>query len=128
MKKYLIAALAAVAVFAISAFAASLTVNAGTLQAGEDQIGQCTTADVDVAYGAPEFVGGTWVVDELTLDHHGDCEGLSYSVAVVSSTASWSTTPTQSGVFGAGAATVEFTAPFPAGEATDVHLAIRNAS
>lgn len=129
MKKYIIAAIAAVAVFAISAFAASLQVNAGTLQAGEGPIGTCTSQDVAVSYGEPVLNGTVWEVSEITLDPDSDdCDGLAYSVAVRSDSGNWAT-ETMSGTFEAGAETVDFSAdPFDAEEASHVHLVVRNPS
>lgn len=127
MKKYLIAAVAAVAVFALSAFAASLSVNAGTLQAGEDPIDQCTTADVDVSYGTPTFANPGWELDEITLDPGGVCTGMSFSVVLTGTTGTPWATSTETGTFAGSPVTVEFDAPFDAEDATDVHLVIRNA-
>lgn len=126
MKKYLIAALAAVAVFAGAAFAASLDVSAGTLQAGQDQIGQCISDDVLVAYGEATFVNPGWTIDEITLDHHGQCDGLAYSV-VITGTGTGLPTATVSGTFDGGVETVEFPAAFDAKGAAHVHLVIRTA-
>jgi hypothetical protein len=129
MKKYAIAALIAIAVFAISAFAASLNVNAGTLQAGTDQIDDCIEdpdGHVVVSYGEPDFVDGEWLVDEITLDHGGDCDELAYRV-VITGDNDLEVGPF-SGVFDGGAELVEDLGWFNAEDATDVHLVIRNAN
>jgi hypothetical protein len=136
MKKYIIAAVVAVAVFASAAFAASLDVNAGKLQAGQGQIGTCITDDVVVTYGEPEFevistepdADPVWTVEEIELDHDGLCDGLAYSV-IITGDDTKDGIPTQvvTGTFGPGTQTVEFD-PFDAEGATDVHLVIRTAT
>lgn len=129
MKKYIIAAVAAIAVFAMSAFAASLQVNAGTLQAGNDAISQCILAPDDhvvVTYPkTPTFESGAWVTDQIALDDDGNCTGLEFTVFVTDGT--W-TTSTESGTFGSSPVTVTFDDAFDAEEASDIHVVIRNAA
>lgn len=129
MKKYLIAALAAVAVFAISAFAASLQVNAGTLQAGDDAIAQCLSGDpgdhVTVTYGDATFTNPGWTIQEITLDDGDQCTGLTYSVVITGGSAP---TSTVTGAFVTGDDIVDFGTGFDAEAATDVHLVIRSAA
>ena len=131
MKKYIIAAVAAVVVFALSAFAASLDVNAGTLQAGDNSIGECTDEGVVVTYGTPTFTNGAWQLDKISLSNP-DCSGKSFSVVVTGETdeatpVPW-TSSTATGVFTAGAVEVTFSPAFNAQQAEDVHVVIRNAS
>jgi hypothetical protein len=128
MKKYIIAAVVAVAVFASAAFAASLNVDAGTLQAGQDQIGTCISKNVEVSYEEPTFANGRWTVSEITLDHDGECDKLGYSVVVTggSDGTPWQT-DAETGTFGADPDVVTFAAGFDAEEATDVHLVIHTA-
>lgn len=124
MKKYLIAAVAAVAVFALSAFAASLQVDAGTLQAGDGSIVPCAETDVVVTYGTPTFTGTGWTVDTIHLDDGGQCTGREFSVTI---TGPATVTSVETGTFGASTVVVTFDAPFDAADAADVHLAIRSA-
>jgi hypothetical protein len=126
MKKYIIAAFVALGVFASAAFAASLQVDAGTLQAGEDAISQCITDDVVVAYGDPEFEDGAWTIDQITLDHGGLCDELTYSVVITGTGDDFPTLPI-SATFDDDVETVVFP-PFDAEGAAHVHLVIRTAS
>jgi hypothetical protein len=128
MKKYLVASIVAIMAFVITAFAASLSVDAGTLQAGEAAIDKCIAApdeSIGVSYGTPSLEDGVWLVNSVTLDHAGNCEGLTYTVIVAG--ANGLETDPVSGIFGEGEATLLFV-PFAAEDATDVHIAIRNAS
>jgi hypothetical protein len=135
MKKYLVAATVAVVVFAISAFAASLNVTAGTLQAGHDAIDKCienSEEAVAVSYGEATYDedAGKWTVEEVTVDHGGDCAGLAYQVLVADTDGK--SLASEGGTFDPDetvqTAKVEFAASFDAEAATDVHLVIRNAS
>lgn len=129
MKKYFIAAMAAVAVFAISAFAASLQVDAGTLQAGDDAIGECPAdaaeTHISVEYGPATFTDPNWTVQEITLDDGDRCSGLTYSVVITGDGVS---TSIVTDTFVAGDDVVDFGTGFDAEAATDVHIVIRSAA
>jgi opacity protein-like surface antigen len=129
MKKYIIAAVVAVAVFASAAFAASLDVNAGKLQAGQAGIGTCISEDVDVRYSEPAFANPGWTVSQITLDHFGECDGLDYSVVVTGAgeDGPWST-DVETGTFDGDPELVSFNPGFDAEGASDVHLVIRTAT
>jgi hypothetical protein len=129
MKKYLIAAIAALLTFGFAAFAASLTVDAGTLQAGSGSIGECVAGNVAVGYDDPVPDNGAWLIEGITLTPGAGstCDGLNFSVVVSGDVNP--DTPVKTGTFASGSGSVEYTGAerFDANDATDVHIAIHNA-
>lgn len=65
MRKTLIAAAVATALFAVGAFAASFTTQAEDVASGADSVVACA-ANVDITFDQPTFVGGQWVVTSAT--------------------------------------------------------------
>lgn len=84
MRKYLIAAAVALAVFATAAFAASLNVDGGVLQAGQDS--DLTCADNAVVDWTTQTVGnGQFAATRVTVTFDDGCDGNYGYVAVFSS-------------------------------------------
>jgi hypothetical protein len=83
MRKYLIAATVALALFATAAFAASLNVDGTVLQAGQDR--DLTCADNAVVGWSTQTVGnGEFAVTRITVTFDEDCNGNYGYVAVFS--------------------------------------------
>jgi hypothetical protein len=83
MKKYLIAAAVALALFATAAFAASLNVDGTVLQAGQDR--DLTCADNAVVGWSTQTVGnGEFAVNRITVTFDEGCNGNFGYVAVFS--------------------------------------------
>jgi hypothetical protein len=84
VKKYMIAASVALAVFATAAFAASLNVDGTVLQAGQDR--DLTCADNAVVGWTTQTVGnGEFAVTRITVTFDDGCNGNFGYVAVFSS-------------------------------------------
>lgn len=74
MKRYLIAASVALAVFAGAAFAATLNVDGGVLQAGQDTDLTCSDNAV-VSYSTQTVGGGGFAVNGITVTFDEGCDG-----------------------------------------------------
>jgi hypothetical protein len=84
MRKYLIAAAAALVVFAVSAFAASLNVEGSVLQAGQDRDLTCTESAV-VGWETQTVGNGEFAVKKITVTFgNSGCDGKWAYVAVFS--------------------------------------------
>jgi hypothetical protein len=80
MKRYLIAAAVALAVFAGAAFAATLNVDGGVVQAGQDLTLSCADNAV-VTYGTQTSGDGQFYVNKITVTFDGVCNGYFAYVA-----------------------------------------------
>jgi hypothetical protein len=97
MKKYLIAAAVALALFATAAFAASLNVDGTVLQAGQDL--DLTCADNAVVGWATQTVGnGEFAVNRITVTFDEGCNGNYGYVAVFSAVGPGGSTQTGFGI------------------------------
>jgi hypothetical protein len=67
MRKALIAAIVATALFAVGAFAATFAVDSEDIASGSDPVGRCAT-NVDITFDddLPAETGGTWEVEGAT--------------------------------------------------------------
>lgn len=80
MKRYLIAAAVALAVFAGAAFAATLNVDGGVVQAGQDLTLKCAD-NAAVTYGTQTSGDGQFYVNKITVTFDGACNGYYAYVA-----------------------------------------------
>ena len=68
MRKAIIAAIVATALFAVGAFAASFTLRAEDVASGSNPVSSCATSvDVDFAKSPNANVGGTWPITGATV-------------------------------------------------------------
>jgi hypothetical protein len=82
-QRLVVPVIAGVAVFGtVSAFAASLNLGSGTLGSDEAVVAACdATTQIRATYDTV-FLGGAYVVDEVTLSSPVACEGLAVKVTL----------------------------------------------
>ena len=83
MKRYLIAALAALVIFPAAAFAASLNVDGSVVQAGTDTDLTCADNAV-VGWTTQTVFSGEFAVTRVTVDFDAGCDGNYAYVAIFS--------------------------------------------
>lgn len=89
MRKALIAAVVASALFAVGAFAANLNVTGDNLASGQDDIVQCGDAEVEWTTDDSAAGDGDWAVTGATVTFSSDdCDGAKVDLAVGTGSAS----------------------------------------
>ncbi len=85
MRKAIIAAIVATALFAVGAFAANLNVNADDVASGQAGVGACGSAEVIAYETAPDTTDGDFVVTGATVrltNGEGSCDGAEVDMAI----------------------------------------------
>jgi ABC-type phosphate transport system substrate-binding protein len=123
-KRFLIAGLAAAAVFAtVLGLAAAITVTSDSLGAGGDTVDTCDD-DVSVSY-VTAFQGGVFKVTGVTVSGIADeCNGKTLTVQLTTGSGTPISGATGSVTINNSSHTITLTTPAPASQVDDVHIVI----